>query len=101
LEFDPDRWAEGWLTSEKEFHGIERSDAEVPRLTLRIGNEEKSYAGDATVFAWHTGAAAVPHTLEGALMALEYWLYTEAEKGTLKPETIAKLFDGSLCVANY
>jgi hypothetical protein len=97
--FATDRWAESWLRSQREFYQAEKSEKDLPRLTLVVGGELKDYLGDAKVFAWHTGAAAVPHSLEAALMVLEHWLYSEVDKETLKPETVNVLLNGSRSVS--
>lgn len=97
--FATDRWAESWIISQKEFYQAEKSEKDLPRLTLVVGSEPKDYFGDAKVFAWHTGAAAVPHSLEAALMVLEHWLYSEVDKESLRPETVKALLDGSRSVS--
>ena len=102
VNFATDRWAESYRSAAAADFA-ERGLSSVPeppqlKLTLN-GEEERTYLGDNRVFFWHAGVSNAPHAIEATLIALEHWLYEQADAGKLTAGVIEALLRESRSAA--
>jgi hypothetical protein len=90
VEATTDRWAQTRGPDESPPMSVEMARADGSTLTLR---------GDEQVLQWYRGDSRVPTTLASLLMALEKWLYDEADAGHDIAPTAQRLLDASTSVA--
>jgi hypothetical protein len=90
VEATTDRWAQTRDPDEGSPTSVEISRADGSTLTLR---------GDEQVLQWYRGDSRVPMTLASLLMALEKWLYDEADAGHNIAPTTQRLLGESTSVA--
>lgn len=80
IEFATDRWADDFRAATGEEEG--GNNSVLPGLKLEIDGESRFYVGDSHMFQWNRGSWG-PHVATANLMALEHWLYTQAEQDRL------------------
>jgi hypothetical protein len=90
VEATTDRWAQTRVPDEGSPTSVEISRADGSTLTLR---------GDEQVLQWYRGDSRVPMTLASLLMALEKWLYDQADAEHDITPTTERLLGESTSVA--
>lgn len=89
VEAATERWAQ------------DRADLDEPLIAVEIPCDDgtATLRGDEQVMQWYRGDSRVPSTLAAALMALEKWLYDEADAGHDIGPVAGELLDGTRSVA--
>jgi hypothetical protein len=75
------------------------ADREHPPVALRIGDEDRTFLGDAEVYRWFRPMANAPYVVASALMALEVWMETQLEGGRDPGELFQTVLAGATSVA--
>lgn len=75
------------------------ADRERPPVALRIGDEDRTFLGDAEVYRWFRPMANAPYVVASALMALEVWMETQLEGGRDPDELFQTVLAGTTSVA--
>ncbi len=68
-------------------------------ITIKFNKKRKKFYGDAVVFYWHRQSNHAPFSVASALMALEKWLYDNAEHTDKIKQAVDLIFNTSTSLA--
>jgi hypothetical protein len=79
---------------------VQTRSVPIPEFEVLLADGcSRRLRGDEQVMQWYRGGSSVPSPLASALMALEKWLYDEADAGTDLAPIVGELFANTTSVA--